>query len=177
MTEKIIIAGAGGQGIMLLGKVIASAAVLDNRRVTLIPAYGPEVRGGAAHCSVIISDDEIGSPYIDKADTMIVMNGVALAKFKDRIISGGLLLLNSSFVQDDMHVRVREVIRYPFTDIATSLGNVRVANMVALGCLLAHRSVVRFESVVTAMRQMAPPDKPHLFEINQKALVTGRGLA
>jgi 2-oxoglutarate ferredoxin oxidoreductase subunit gamma len=176
MTQKVIIAGAGGQGVMLLGKVIAYSALIDGKRVTLIPAYGPEVRGGAAHSAVILSDDEIGSPYIDTADVLVVMNGVALLKFKSRLNPGGLLVVNSSFVPEAVRSTKSEVIMQPFTDIATSLGDIRIANMVALGCLLARRRIVAFESVVEAMRRMAGPDKPQLFEINRKALLTGRGL-
>ena len=176
MLERIIIAGSGGQGIMLLGKVIAYAAVIDARQVTWMPAYGPEVRGGSAHCSVIISDEEIGSPYIDKADTLVIMNGVAGEKFKNSIQPKGFLLLNSSFAQDPIYARIPHVVHHPFTDIAISLGNIRVANIVALGCLLARKRIVQVESVVEAMRRMAS-DKPELFAINYTALMKGRELS
>jgi 2-oxoglutarate ferredoxin oxidoreductase subunit gamma len=98
MMEKIIIAGAGGQGIMLLGRVLAEAAMRENKYVTWLPSYGAEVRGGTAYCMVVISHKEIGSPYIEEADTLIIMNNPSLEKFKDRIKKQGLLILNSSLV-------------------------------------------------------------------------------
>ena len=176
MLERIIIAGAGGQGIMLFGKVIAQSAMADGRYVTWIPAYGPEVRGGSAHCAVTVSDGEIGSPYIDEVDILVVMNAVALLKFKDRVRPSGLLMSNSSFEQSRVDCRGLSIIRHPFTDIAIRLGNIRVANMVALGCLLAKKKIVPIASVVEAMRQMAPKDKPELFDINYKALMSGQEL-
>ena len=96
MTEKIIIAGSGGQGVMLLGKILAETAMQENKFVTWLPAYGAEVRGGTSHCMVIISDKEIGSPYVDKADTLIIMNQPSLERFKERRAPQGLLLINSS---------------------------------------------------------------------------------
>lgn len=175
MTEKIIIAGAGGQGIMLLGKVLAQGAMREDRHVTWIPAYGAEVRGGTAHCMVVVSDAEIGSPYFHKADTLIIMNRPSLEKFKNRLKNKGLLLLNSSLVSLSPK-RNAHVLEYPFTDIAVKLGNIRVANMVALGCLIAQRNIVNAKSILRVIAEIAPPDKQQLIEINQKALQEGMKL-
>lgn len=175
MTERIIIAGAGGQGIMLLGKVLAQAAMREDKFVTWLSSYGAEVRGGTAHCMVVISDTEIGSPYIDKADTIIIMNKPSLGKFKARLKNKGLLLVNSSLVDRvvDKNMRISE---FPFTDIAIRLGNIRIANMVALGCFVQQKKTVLLKSVFEAMVDIAPPEKRNLIEVNKKALEEGARL-
>ncbi len=177
MTEHIIIAGAGGQGIMLLGKVLAEAAMRLGRYVTWLPSYGAEVRGGTAHCMVIISDAEIGSPYVDKADTLIIMNAPSLGKFKNRIKKKGLLIVNSSLAGNfkDMDKRIH-IIKHPFSDLAMGLGNIKVANMIALGVFISQKNIVDSESVSSVIRAIAPEDKKNLIEINQKALIEGMKL-
>ncbi len=176
MIERIIIAGAGGQGIMLLGKVLAEAAMRENKFVTWLPAYGAEVRGGTAHCMVVISDKEIGSPYIDKADALIVMNEPSLRRFKNRLKDKGLLIANSSLIFQGINGNM-PAFAHPFTDIAVRLGNIRVANMVALGSFLARRGTVNPKTVFEVMKSLAPPDKKGLLEINHKALEEGMRLA
>jgi len=173
MTEKIIIAGAGGQGIMLLGKVLAEAAMREDKFVTWLPSYGAEVRGGAAYCMVVISDKEIGSPYIDKADTLIVMSAQALEKFKARLKNKGLLIINTSLVPEGAGYKNSAAVKHPFTDIALDLGNIRVANMVALGCYLAARKIVKGKNIFQAIEEIAPADKIGLIEINRQALAKG----
>jgi len=175
MTEKIIIAGSGGQGIMLLGKVLAEAAMSEGKFVTWLPAYGAEVRGGTAHCMVIISDEEIGSPYIDKADTLIIMNKPSLSRFSSRLKKGAVMITNSSLVMPEG--KRLKVVGYPFTDLAVKLGNVKVANMVALGCYLAHKKTVGISSVLAIMKKMAPAGRSDLVEINQGAVDMGVNLS
>lgn len=175
MIERIIIAGAGGQGIMLLGKILAEAAMRENKYVTWLPAYGAEVRGGTAHCMVIISNREISSPYVEKADTLIIMNKPSLEKFKNRIENKGLLIINSSLASGVDYKNVH-TLRYPFTDIAIKLGNIRVANMIALGCFIAKKNIVDLKSVAQAIFDIAPEEKKNLVEINKKALQAGAKL-
>jgi len=176
MIERVIIAGAGGQGVMLLGKVLACAAVKENKHVTWLPSYGAEVRGGAAYCMVTISDEEIDSPCIEKADTLIIMRGACLPKFKRLLRKNGLLIINSSFaVNDDIkNINVR---KHPFTDIAVKLGNIKLANMVALGCFAESTGVVDLKSVLEVIDEVAPLDKKQFVEINRKAALTGKELA
>ncbi len=170
MIERIIIAGAGGQGIMLLGKVLAEAAMLEDKFVTWLPAYGAEVRGGKAFCMVIISDKEIGSPYINKADSLIIMNEPSLHHFKNRLKEKGLLVLNSSLAKDAKEPG------YPFTGVALKLGNLKVANMVALGSYLVLKNTLSRSTISKVIKKMAPKDKPELVEINQKAFIAGGDL-
>ncbi|MDP3732405.1 MAG: 2-oxoacid:acceptor oxidoreductase family protein [Candidatus Omnitrophota bacterium] len=197
MVEHIIIAGAGGQGIMLLGKVLAEAAMREDKYVTWLPSYGAEVRGGTAHCMVVISDAEIGSPYIKEADTLIIMNGPSFKKFKDRIKNKGILIVNSSLARDVKDIdkpipcpalarksgactqergKRIHMLKYPFTDLAVELGNIRIANMIALGCFISRKNIVDVKSVSQAIRAIAPEDKKGLIEINQKALLEGTKL-
>jgi len=177
MIERVIIAGAGGQGIMLLGKVLAEAAMREDKYVTWLPSYGAEVRGGTAHCMVVISDAEIGSPYIEQADTLIIMNEPSLKKFKDRIKNKGLLIVNSSLATDvkDIDKRIH-ILKYPFTDLAVKLGNIKIANMIALGCFISQKNIVDSKSVSCVIQAIAPEDKKDLIEINQKALLEGMKL-
>jgi len=160
---------------MLLGKVLAEAAMQENRQVTWFPSYGAEVRGGTAYCMVIISDKEIASPYIDKADTLIIMNNPSLEKFIRRLKNKGLLILNSSLARKDSFKNIC-VSKHPFTDIAIKLGNIQVANMVALGSFVAEKKVVGLKSIFEAISDIAPEEKKGLIAINRRAIEEGSRL-
>jgi len=172
MIERIIIAGSGGQGVMLLGKVLAEAAMRQGRFITWFPAYGPEVRGGTSYCMVTISDQEIGSPYIDKADTVIILNNPSLARFKGRVVDKGILVLNSSLAKTDAFKQIK-ILQFPFTDIAIKLGNIKVANMVALGCYLGAKKIIKIEEMLEVFRFMVPAGKTDILEVNDLALRKG----
>lgn len=172
MTERIIIAGAGGQGIMVLGKVIAEAAMKEGKYTTWLPSYGAEVRGGTAHCMVVISDDPIGSPYVDQADTLIAMNGPSLERFKPRLKKGGLLMVNRSLLSSVQ----REACLgegYPLSEEAMALGNMRVANMIALGVYMVRKNLLHESTIYQVVEAIAPPDKKRLIRINKQALKRG----
>jgi 2-oxoglutarate ferredoxin oxidoreductase subunit gamma len=172
MTERIIIAGSGGQGVMLLGKILAEAAMQENKQVTWLPSYGAEVRGGTSYCMVTIADKEIGSPYIDKADTLIIMNKPSLERFKKRLVSGGLLIINSSLVPAYSHKKIK-IHQRPFTDSAIKLGNIKVANTVALGGYLARKKVLSLKTVTRVIARRGSKVKKDLLRINQEALQEG----
>jgi 2-oxoglutarate ferredoxin oxidoreductase subunit gamma len=176
MTERIIVAGSGGQGIMLLGKVLAEAAILQGSQVTYLPAYGAEVRGGTSHCIVTISEQEISSPYTKKADTLIVLNNPSLEKFRNRVKDSGLLIFNSSLTKIDTQVKIK-ILQFPFTDIAVKLGNIKVANMVALGCYVTAKQIIEPKNVLRVFKLMAPAGNLRILEINEKALAEGIRLA
>jgi len=176
MIERVIIAGSGGQGVMLLGKVIAEAAMRQANLVTYLPAYGPEVRGGTSHCMVTISDRQIGSPYITKADSLIILNNPSLERFKNKVKYDGLLILNSSLAKTDAYMEVK-ILQFPFTDIAVKLGNIKVANMAALGCYLAAKKIIKIKDVLEVFKFMAPAGNLKILEINNLALAEGAGLS
>jgi 2-oxoglutarate ferredoxin oxidoreductase subunit gamma len=175
MIERIIIAGSGGQGVMLLGKVLAQTAMLEGKQITWFPAYGPEVRGGTSYCMVTISDQEIGSPYITRADTLIILNQPSLKKFKGAIKSRGMLILNSSLAKIDANAKL-EVLQFPFTDIALKLGNIKVANMAALGCYAEAKKIIKVKNILRVFKSMAPAGNLKILEVNQKALEEGQRL-
>lgn len=172
MIEHIVIAGAGGQGVMLLGKILAEALMREGRFVICLPSYGAEVRGGTAHCMVVVSDKDIGSPYIEEIDSLIVMNEPSLERFRPRLKKEGLLIINSSLVSEYRDSALR-VFQYPFTDIALGLGNVKVANMAALGCFISKSNMLKLETVSEVIFSIAPEDKKNLVEVNKKALKKG----
>jgi 2-oxoglutarate ferredoxin oxidoreductase subunit gamma len=174
MIERLIIAGAGGQGIMLMGRILALAALREGKQVSWIPAYGAEVRGGAAYCMVIISDKEIASPFIVKADSLIIMNAPSLDKFKEKVDKKGLIIINSSLAKKvaSLNPNIQNV-WVPFTEIAVKLGNIKVANMVALGAYIAKKRIVSPKAVSKVIKEVAPPEKKGLIEINQKAISVG----
>jgi 2-oxoglutarate ferredoxin oxidoreductase subunit gamma len=176
MEERMIFAGAGGQGLMLSGKVMALAAINDGLNVTYFPSYGAEVRGGTAHCHVVVATGEIYSPLVEKASAMIVMNAPSLARFLARLSAGGLLVLNTSLAAapEDLD---GALLRVPATDIANELGNIRVANMVMLGALNASKRLVKDEAVFAAFDELAGKAKAGLVEINRKAYLKGKKLA
>jgi 2-oxoglutarate ferredoxin oxidoreductase subunit gamma len=179
MTEQIIIAGSGGQGIMLLGKVLAEAASKEGLNITWFPTYGAEVRGGAAHCMVIISSEDIPSPYINKADTLIVMNELSLLKFRLRIKDKGLLLVNKSLVNPNISKRKLANIKQldlPFTEAAIKLGNIKVSNMVALGSYIAKKGTPTKQIVFATVEEIAPVEKKSLIGVNKQAIEEGMRL-
>ncbi len=169
----MVCAGFGGQGIMFLGKLVAQAAMAENLYVTYLPSYGAEVRGGTAHCNVIISSEEIASPVIGKPTGAIVMNHPSLIKFERKIRPGGLLVVNSSLALVPASREDIDVIEIPVTEIADSLGTVQVANMVALGCYMQHRPIVPLSVVIDCLGQVLPKRRHDLLDVNRRALREG----
>ncbi|MBI5874013.1 MAG: 2-oxoacid:acceptor oxidoreductase family protein [Candidatus Omnitrophica bacterium] len=172
MTEKIICAGYGGQGIMAMGKILALSAMHEGKYVSWLPAYGAEVRGGTAHCMVVISDDQIASPDFEKADTVIIMNGPSLKKFKNSIRSRGLLLVNSSLADCKATSRRLEVINAPLTEMASKLGLEKVANTVAIGVYLAKKRIISLKTMERSIEEVLA-HRQKLVAINKRALEEG----
>ncbi|MFC1631020.1 2-oxoacid:acceptor oxidoreductase family protein [Candidatus Omnitrophota bacterium] len=173
MKERIVCAGFGGQGIMLLGKVIAQAALKEGRQLIWLPSYGAAMRGGTAFCMVVISDKEIASPYVDLCDTLVVFNQPSWEKFKPRVRKGGLVLFNSTLIKDQNPPRGLKLRKIPFTEIASGLGNVRVANMVALGSYLKEKNILKRETIFKVFSEIVPQKKLHLVAVNQQAIDKG----
>ncbi|QNB46712.1 2-oxoacid:ferredoxin oxidoreductase subunit gamma [Thermanaerosceptrum fracticalcis] len=173
MMDKVLLAGFGGQGVMFIGKILAYAGMLGNLEVCWIPSYGPEMRGGTANCSVILSDEEIHSPVIDQADGGIVLNKPSFDKFLTRIRPGGVLVVNSSIVEMDKTREDIEIITIPAGDIANEIGNANLANMVCLGALLPKLKLVSLEKIEKAMDEVVGKKKPELYDMNIVAIKKG----
>ncbi|HLR34833.1 MAG TPA: 2-oxoacid:acceptor oxidoreductase family protein [Tissierellales bacterium] len=173
MEERIIIAGFGGQGVMAMGQLLTYAGMIEDKKVSWLPSYGPEMRGGTANCSVIISSEDVGSPVVIDSNTAIAMNKPSLDKFEDSVVKGGKLFINSSLIGEKSKRDDIEVYYIPANDIADELGNIRVANMVMLGAYLEVSKVVETDSVLKAFTKVFGEDKKHLLPINEEAIKKG----
>jgi 2-oxoglutarate ferredoxin oxidoreductase subunit gamma len=173
METNLIVSGFGGQGVLLTGVTLAYSAIIENKNSTWIPAYGGEMRGGTANCSVIISKEEIASPYIEKPLNVIALNTPSMLKFENKIEPNGNLIVNSSIVEAKPSRADINYIFIPVTDIAKELGEPRCANMVALGAFIEKTDTVKFESVLEALKKVLPPAKADLIAVNRKALESG----
>ena len=177
MVERMIMAGWGGQGLMTLGKLVANVAMTDGLEVTWFPSYGAEVRGGTAHCQVILSDEAIYSPMVERADTLLLMNQPSYDRFRPRIADDGLMVINSSMAQDTQPGEGYAVVYVPATDIAVELGDIRAANMVMLGAYSALRDALSEQSIRAYIQSIFTGRKAALAELNLTALDRGRAAA
>ena len=175
MLIKTLIAGFGGQGVLSMGLNLAEAAMLEGKNVTYLPAYGAEVRGGTANCTVAISDEEIASPVASSPEFVIAMNQPSAVKFQHHIQSGGVFFLNSSLVEAEIMRGDIEIVRVPANRIAEELGSPKAANMVMLGAFTKKSGLVELPDVLTALKRILS-SKKKLVDINEKALKTGYNL-
>ena len=172
MLIKTIFAGFGGQGVLSMGLNLAQAAMLEGKHVTYMPAYGAEVRGGTANCTVAISDEEIASPVASSPEFIIALNQPSLVRFHNQLQSGGLFFINSSLVEAEISRGDVDIVDVPANKIAEELGNPRSANMVMLGAFTKKSNLVSLSSVIDGLKD-ALKNKPKLIEINKKALTAG----
>lgn len=177
MTTRMIFAGFGGQGVMLMGQIISLAGMIEGKHVTWMPSYGPEMRGGTANCTVVISDEEVASPVTDKAEVIVAMNIPSLLKFESYVVENGYFLLNQSVIDRDSTRKDINVIKVPCNEIADELGNLKVANMVMLGAVIGATGIVSTESVFKALEKKLSGGKAALIEINKQAIMKGYELA
>ena len=173
MTQQIICAGFGGQGALLLGQMLTYAGMIENKYVSWLPSYGPEMRGGTANCSVIISDEPVGSPVVTQADAVIAMNRPSFDKFKSYVKKGGKLFINSSLIQKKVDRRDIAVYYVPASEIAVSLGNTRVANTVMMGAYLAKVNLLTRQTVMNTLKKAFEKKKTGMILINRKAFDQG----
>ena len=176
MEEKIIIAGFGGQGVMAMGQMLTYAGMIEEKQVSWLPSYGPEMRGGTANCNVIVSDDPVGSPVVVEATTAIVLNKPSLEKFESSLIAGGKLFINSSLIEGGVTRDDIEIYLIPANEIANDLGNTRVANMVMLGAYLEVLNILSLDSIYEAFAKVFGENKMHLLPINKEAIDRGRAV-
>ena len=176
MQSEVMFAGFGGQGILLIGKILASAAMEQGFQVGWIPSYGPEMRGGTAYCTVVISDRPIGSPIIRNPRHLVAMNRPSLEKFAPMVKPGGVILINSSLIPIGAGRNDIDEFKVPATDIANGLGNVRSANIVALAAFVARSKIVDFEVLrKTVLKEFA--HKKTLIPLNMDAMAAGQKAA
>lgn len=173
MREDIIFAGFGGQGIMLMGKVISYAAMNKGKFVTWMPSYGAEVRGGTAHSMVIISDTAIASPIVREPSICVVMNIPSLQKFENKVKVKGMLIINKSLTDIAAKRKDIDILEIPATDMASRLGNSRVGNMIILGALLARKNILPVESLTESLKDVIPERLHKMIPINEEAIKKG----
>lgn len=179
MNEEtsVVIAGFGGQGVLLAGLVLCHAGMRAGLNVAWIPSYGPEMRGGTANCTVILSEDEVGSPIVSRPSAALVMNEPSLAKYAERVRPGGCLVVNRSLVASSVTRCDIHVVEVEANAVAAALGAERAANMVALGALVKATGVLPLETVAAALEETLGEEKKELVEPNQLALRRGAELA
>jgi 2-oxoglutarate ferredoxin oxidoreductase subunit gamma len=171
--QEIIIAGFGGQGILSAGRLLAYAGMLENKNVSWLPSYGPEMRGGTANCHVIISDEPVGSPILNSATTLIIMNKPSLDKFEKSVLKGGRIFIDSSLVDKRPVRKDVEVYEIPATQLASEMGNLTYANIIILGKLMAVTEVVSRENFIKALKEVLPEKKHYMIPDEIKALDMG----
>lgn len=178
MHERMIFAGFGGQGLLTAGKLLAACAMHEDRHVTFFPSYGGEVRGGTAHCHVVIGDEPIVSPLVEEATALLIMNGPSIRRFLPALGPGGLMVLNTSMADVPNNAGNAEVLGIPASELAVDIGSIQVANMVMLSALNKARHLVepkRLHDVLTEL--LTGGRKERFIPLNEKALDAGRECA
>lgn len=173
MQTDIIISGFGGQGVLFAGQLLAYAAMDAGLHVTWIPSYGPEMRGGTAHCTVILSDDEIGSPLVRHPQAVIALNMPSLDKYEPLVASGGVLVVNASLMSRAASRQDIRILSVPGNTLAEALGNTKLTNLVLLGALLSEIKILPLAAIESALAQHLPERHRHLLEANYRALREG----
>lgn len=174
LNQKIICAGFGGQGVMSMGQLITYAGMIEEKQVSWLPSYGPEMRGGTANCAVMVSDTPIGSPIItNDATTAVVMNLPSLVKFEQDLVKDGILLINSSLIEQKASRDDVKAYYIPANKLAADMGNPRVANMIMLGAFLELTKTVKPESIIKALLKVFGEKKAHIIPINEQAIEAG----
>lgn len=173
MTHEILLAGFGGQGILFSGKFLAYDGLLEDREVSWLPSYGPEMRGGTCNCSIILSDTKIGSPIVSNPNVLVAMNLPSLDKFEKSAIPGAKIFVDSSLIDRKVERDDVEVYYIPATKLASDENLPGLANMIMIGHVIAKAGVMPYENVETTMKKLVPAKKQNLIELNIKAVELG----
>ena len=171
--HEFLAAGFGGQGVLVMGQLLATAGMLEGTGVTWFPSYGPEQRGGTCNCSVVLNDGEVGSPMVHSPDAAVLMNLPSLQRFEPTIKPSGLLLYNSSLIEAKPNRTDVKIVAVPATDIADELGNARIANLVLLGAYVASSQIVEPESIEQSLAAVLPKRHHGLIPLNMEAFNKG----
>lgn len=175
MQTEIIISGFGGQGVLFAGQLLSYAAMDSGLEVTWIPSYGPEMRGGTANCTVVVADEEIGSPFVHRPSVVMALNLPSLDKYEDLVKPGGLVVVNSSIIPREVKRTDIRVVMVPANEIAEKLGDRRVVNMVMLGAMLANQPVLPLDALDKAFARHMPARLQKALQVNSQALRQGAG--
>ncbi len=173
MYQGIIMSGFGGQGIISGGIMLAYAGMLDDKNVTFFPAYGAEMRGGTANCSVVVSDDPVASPVVGKPDSLLIMNEPSLARFEDALQPNGLMIINSSLVSSKPTRTDFTAIEIPISELAEEVGNIKAANMIMLGAYAKKTGAVSIKSLKESISKVYVRANESMIELNKKAIEKG----
>ncbi len=173
MNKEILIAGFGGQGILFSGKFLAYEGLIDGKEVSWLPSYGPEMRGGTANCSIIISDSAVGSPIVSNPDILIAMNLPSLDKYENETKKGGQIFVDSSLIERKVERDDAQVYYIPATKMASDEGLTGLANMIMIGHMIAKSGIIPEENIEKAMQKVVPPTKQNMFDLNMKAVKLG----
>ena len=173
MLEEILIAGFGGQGVMLMGQLLAYGAIYEGLEVTFFPSYGPEMRGGTANCTVVISDQKIGSPIRNHFTALMAMNQASVEKFENRVKTGGVLAYNETIIDTPPERKDVKIVKIPANEIGKELGSPQVANMAALGGLVSALDVISFDSLSKGLERVIPKYRHRLIPLNKEAIRRG----
>jgi len=171
--KKTVFAGFGGQGVLMMGYTLALAAMNDGKEITYLPAYGAEMRGGTANCTVVISDEEIFSPVASSPDYAVIMNNPSLTKYESMMRSGGTIYVNSSLVTKEVARDDISVVKIPASDIAKKLKDERIGNMVMLGGFVTQTQLISLDSIMNALSESTKGKKAGLMKLNRKGLDSG----
>jgi 2-oxoglutarate ferredoxin oxidoreductase subunit gamma len=173
MTEEIIIAGFGGQGVLSMGKILAYSGIMQDQEVSWMPSYGPEMRGGTANVTVILSDDKISSPYLKIFDTAIILNQQSMDKFEEAVKPGGILIYDPNGISHHPTRTDIKIFQIEGIKLATEMGNKKIFNMVILGAFLKIKPIVQLENVVAGLRKSLSERYHHLIPLNNEAITVG----
>ena len=177
MMNQILIAGFGGQGVLCAGKLLANKGLIEDKQVSWLPSYGPEMRGGTANCSVIVGDEPVGSPIVNEPNTLVAMNLPSLKKYENAVVPGGLILVDSSLIAAKVERDNVRVYYVPATELAKNAGFATLANMILMGKLLKESEDMSFDNTEDALKKVMPARKMNLVDVNLQALKTGYELA
>ena len=173
MKEEIIIAGFGGQGVLSMGKILAYSGIMQGQQVTWMPSYGPEMRGGTANVTVILSDSKISSPLLSKFDTAIILNQQSMDKFENSVKPGGILIYDPNGITRQPVRKDIKIYSIDAVDISNELGNSKAYNMVVLGAYLSKKQIVSMENVMKGLKKSIPERHHHLIPMNEQAIRVG----
>jgi len=173
MTEEIIIAGFGGQGVLSMGKILAYSGIMQDKEVSWYPSYGPEMRGGTANVTVIISDDHVSSPVLNEYDTAILLNQQSLDKFESKVKKGSLLLYDGNGISRHPERTDIEIYRVDATDEAAKMSTTRTFNMIVLGAYLKIKPLLELKNIIKGLKKSLPARYQHLIPVNEQAIQRG----